>query len=340
LPTSRRGRCVRIQDRGRLVVRTRLGDSGVGPRFLRPVTERSGMRHFKLLVVLASVLPLALEAQDPSGRIYVRRIEFLEVTGINDEVLRRELLQLEGTYLNTVALERSRLRLEQLPYVERAQVHLRPVEGSPDVVDVVITITEAPWRRYGGGGAYSESLRTSLHGYFVNENLWGTGQQLSYRAEGSSFRALTTLSHTQPYATAEGVSRTVELSSLDIDRLTADASALDAELSSLRMDYGLRLGRWPLETRLVQPEECCNPQTLRLGIDLRRVELSAGEGSSNQLLSWVAGNGESTTRNGFPATVFRELGASLQWHYDSRDRQVFPRRGLEQDLSVRVALPG
>ncbi|MCH8072801.1 MAG: FtsQ-type POTRA domain-containing protein, partial [Proteobacteria bacterium] len=89
-------------------------------------------------------MPSLLQAQVGDGRIYVRRIVFLGTEWINDQVLRRELSQLEGTHINSVALEQSRLRLERLPYIKRAQITQRPVKDAPDQVDVLITITEAP----------------------------------------------------------------------------------------------------------------------------------------------------------------------------------------------------
>ncbi len=78
------------------------------------------MRRLSLLAFLIILMPSLLQAQLGDGRIYVRRIVFLGTDRINDTVLRRELSQLEGTHINTIALEQSRLRLEHLPYVERA----------------------------------------------------------------------------------------------------------------------------------------------------------------------------------------------------------------------------
>ena len=126
------------------------------------------------------------DAQQSADRIYVRRIEFRGVTRTNDEVLRRELRQLEGTFLNPAALEESRIHLERLPSVERATVVVAPVPDSENVVDVIVTITEEPTRRYGVGGGYASSLGTSVHGYFVNDNLFGSGQRTSMRWTSAS----------------------------------------------------------------------------------------------------------------------------------------------------------
>ncbi|MDH3622027.1 MAG: hypothetical protein OER91_14105, partial [Gammaproteobacteria bacterium] len=143
------------------------------------------MRLFALLLVL---VPSLVQAQVGDGRLYVNRIVFLGTDQIDDHVLRRELLQLEGTHIDTAALEQSRQRLERLPYVERAQVAQVPVKGASDQVDLHITISEAPAREYRVGGAFSESARLSGFGYLVNENVLGTGQRLFARVGGSEIR--------------------------------------------------------------------------------------------------------------------------------------------------------
>jgi outer membrane protein insertion porin family len=282
---------------------------------------RTAMRSAALVGLLITCFAAA---QPPPGRVYVRHIEFQEVTRINDEVLRREMLQLESAVLDTVALEQSRLRLEALPFVASARVGLRPVEGTLDLVDVVVVIEEAPARRYGGGGAYSESLRGSLYGYFTNENLFGTGQRLSLQVEGSPLQSIVEVTHTEPYARPAGVSRTITLSGRSIDQLTADTSDLRADLYHLVLEYGYRVGE---------------AQTLRLGTALRDTDLMAGAETSSQLSDWIARNGNprADTR---PATHFREVDFLLQWRHDTRDRTVFPNRGLEQTVSLRSALPG
>src|SRR5688572_32799710 len=105
-----------------------------------------------LLVLLFQLAALPCGAQESADRIYVRRIEFRGVTRTNDEVLRRELRQLECTFLNPEAIEASRIHLERLPSVERAAIAIQPVPDAGEVVDVIVTITEEPTRRYGVGG--------------------------------------------------------------------------------------------------------------------------------------------------------------------------------------------
>src|SRR6185312_6921949 len=92
---------------------------------------------------------------DPGNRVYVRRINFAGTNRTNDEPLRRELRQLEGTWLSNVAMERSKQRLQQLPWVESVDMATTAVPATPDEVDVDFTIKERPSANVGGGIGYS-----------------------------------------------------------------------------------------------------------------------------------------------------------------------------------------
>jgi outer membrane protein insertion porin family len=298
-------------------IRDIIGSDMIGkrvPRPLRPV----------LLVVLFQLAVLPCGAQESADRIYVRRIEFRGVTRTNDEVLRRELRQIEGTFLRTDALVESRIHLERLPSVERATLAVAPVPNADNVVDVIVTIEEAPTRRYGVGGGYASSLRTSLHGYFENDNLFGSGQQASMAAETSELGSVVEASHTNPYAFAAGVSRTIGLAARHVDKLTADTSGIDAELAEVRWEYGYPIAR---------------QQRVSLGLALRETMLAAGPESSAQLSSWIALNGEPLLAGDVLSTEFTELDLRFRWRYDTRNREGFPERGLEQSVEAAAALP-
>ena len=329
---------------------------GLRRRFTAAVIARAARVALVALVWLAPTA--AAHAQPGTGgpaRVYVRRIEFVGVTRTEDETLRREVTQLEGTVLNTVELERSRQRLERLPFVASAHIALRPVDDTPDVVDVVISVEEAPAHRYGGGGGYSESLRTSLYGYYADDNWLGLGQRVAIQIEGSELRSRLDVLHTAPYVTPDGTSRTVALSAYGSDQLTVDSSPLHAELASIRLEYGLRLaGRGIDEQRAGEALSPCfgpNPRLspvvadrcasrLRIGVDARVVDLAATHGSSSQSIDWIAENGGAPGSQGFVSTKIREADWLLGWNADLRDSEAFASRGAEQTLSVRAALPG
>jgi outer membrane protein insertion porin family len=283
-------------------------------RLLRPI----------LLALTLQLSPCVGDAQQSADRIYVRRIEFRGITRTNDEVLRRELRQLEGTFLNPAALEESRIHLERLPSVERAAFAVAPVTGTENLVDVIVTITEEPTRRYGVGGGYASSLRTNLHAYFANDNLFGSGQLAAITAEIGELGSTIEASYTNPFAFEAGVSRTIGLSSRHVDNLTADTSSIDMDLSEGRLEYGYALSQ---------------PQRLRLGLALRSTTLDAGPTSSAQLASWIAANGEPSVAGSMSSTTFSELDLLFHWRHDTRNHESFPEHGFEQSIDARGALP-
>jgi len=92
-----------------------------------------------------SDLPVALTFfVDPGNRVYVRHITFNNVTKINDEVLRREMRQLEGGVLSKALVTRSEERLQRLPYIKSVKTETKPVPGTPDLVDVEVKVEEGP----------------------------------------------------------------------------------------------------------------------------------------------------------------------------------------------------
>ena len=99
---------------------------------------------------------------DPRNRVYVRNITFSGSSKVNDEVLRRELRQLEGGWLSNTSIERSKQRIQRLPYVKSVDFETTPVSGSPDLVDVNFKVEDGPSAQLSGGIGYSRSVQ--VHG--------------------------------------------------------------------------------------------------------------------------------------------------------------------------------
>jgi outer membrane protein insertion porin family len=131
------------------LLQNRLGEDGFAFAKVEAVPTTSGDPANKELSLTFFV--------DPGNRVYVRHITFNGVSKINDDVLRREMRQLEGGWLSNVALDRSKQRLERLPYIKKVESETKPVAGSTDLVDVVYEIEEGPSAQLGGGIGYSES---------------------------------------------------------------------------------------------------------------------------------------------------------------------------------------
>src|SRR5580704_4926691 len=135
-------------------MQNRMGRDGYAFAKVEPVPTSDNANHTVALTFFI----------DPGNRVYVRNIGSSGSNRINDEVLRRELRQLEGGWLSNVALERSKQRLQRLPYIKTVDFETTPVAGVPDQVDVNYKIEEGPASQLSGGIGYSETYKFMLNG--------------------------------------------------------------------------------------------------------------------------------------------------------------------------------
>ena len=273
---------------------------------------------------------------DPGNRAYVRNINFTGSTGINDDVLRREIRQMEGGYLSNAAVDRSKVRLQRLPFIEKVEVETNPVPGTPDLVDVTYDIKEGLPGQFSGGIGYSESQSILLNGSFVHSNFMGTGNRVAAEINAGQYSKVFSLSHTDPYTTIDGVSRTISATWRRISQFTTSSSDFQTETGTLGLDYA-----WPVSEF----------QSVRMGIAAQRSDLFTDPNSSAaEALYWVQNNGNPYTEQqnvGIPpitltyyGTKFDTFEYSLGWSYDSRNRALFADRGSRHRLSASYTLPG
>jgi outer membrane protein insertion porin family len=277
---------------------------------------------------------------DPGNRVYVRRVNFNNTSAINDEVLRREMRQLEGSWLSNQAVERSKQRIQQrLPFVEKVEFENKPVPGTPDLVDVDFDIKEGLPGQFGGGIGYSASQKFLLNGNFTHANFMGTGERVSAEVQAGAYSSIYSLSQTQPYTTIDGVARTMTLSYRKTTQFVSAASQFSTRMLTAAMDWAYPISEF---------------QGLRFGMSAQRNELLASEtGSAQESIDWVQHNGSPFTRtatalDGTGATTtfdfygsrFNVYEAILGWSYDTRNRAIFADRGTRNSIQMTYALPG
>ncbi|MEZ5499192.1 MAG: outer membrane protein assembly factor BamA [Steroidobacteraceae bacterium] len=275
---------------------------------------------------------------DPGNRVYVRHILFSGVTKINDEVLRREMRQLEGGWLSNALLERSKQRLQRLPYIESVESETKPVAGTADMVDVEYTIKEGPSAQLGGGIGYSESQSFILNGSYADSNFMGSGERVAIELNSGRYSKVYALSHTDPYTSIDGVARTLSLTYRDVTQFVSASSDLSSETLALGVDYGYPITEF---------------QALRLGMSYQRAQLLTTQGgSADQAVQWVQANGDAFARTevdtrfsppvsfNFFGTQFQTFELTAGWSFDSRNRALFASRGQRHQLSLSYTLPG
>ena len=298
----------------------RLGEQGYANAEIEPVPELD--RDKKEASITFYI--------NPQSRVYVRRINFNGVDQVDDEVLRREMRQMEGSYLSNTLIDRSKVRLQRLPYIERVEVDNAPVPGSPDLVDVNFDLEYRMPGQFSGGIGYSESQKVMLNGSIVHTNFLGTGNRVAIEANSGRFQKYYTLSHTDPYRTMDGVRRTISLNYRDITQFTSASSDFSTTSGGLTVDYGYPISEF---------------QTLSFGATFQHSELLSSTNSTRQAQDWVANNGNPFIENigngaVFFGTEFDTVELLAGWTYDSRNRALFANRGTRQQLFLSTAVPG
>ena len=279
---------------------------------------------------------------EPGNRVYVRHINFNNITAINDETLRREMRQLEGGWLSNSAIERSKERLQRLPYIEKVEFENKPVPGSADLVDVDYNIKEGLPGQFGGGIGYSESQKFSLNGNFVHSNFMGTGDRVALEINAGKYSKSYVFSHTDPYTTIDGVARTASLSFRDITQFVAASSAFSTKQITGAVQWSYPITEY---------------QYLQAGVSANKNTLVVSQGySAQQAVDWVKANGNTyqrdlTDTNGdgvvnsldSPYTVygtdFYTYEMTAGWNFDTRNRALFADRGMHVSVSGRITLP-
>jgi outer membrane protein insertion porin family len=276
---------------------------------------------------------------EPGNRVYVRHIAFTGAHRINDDVLRREMRQLEGAWLSNLAVERSKQRVQRLPYVKKVESETTPVPGSPDLVDVVFDVEEGPSAQLGGGIGYSESQSFMLSGNYADSNFMGSGERVAVDLNRGRYQKVYGLSHTDPYTTIDGVARTISLTYRDVTQFVSASSDFSSETYSAGLDYAYPITEF---------------QNIRLGINLQSAELLTSEnGSAQQAVDWVRLNGNPFERVedfiNFDGTIgqIRFFGSEFKtaelitgWSFDTRNRALFADRGTRHSLALSYAVPG
>ncbi|MEK7436037.1 MAG: outer membrane protein assembly factor BamA [Pseudomonadota bacterium] len=252
---------------------------------------------------------------DPGRRVYVRRINVSGNTRSRDEVVRREMRQLEGAYYDGDKIKKSKLRLDRLGYFTEVEVETPAVPGTSDQVDVNFKVKERPTGAITVGAGFSSTEKLILSGSITQQNIFGSGKHVTAAISTSKINRNISLSYTDPYYTVDGVSRGFDL----YDRRT-DASLLGlGYYTTDTMGGGVRFGV-PL-TEVDNIGFGLGAEVTRLGIDttspLRYQEFVGLFGNRNTSV---------------PGTV--------SWLRDQRDSALLPTRGTLVRASLEAGLPG
>jgi outer membrane protein insertion porin family len=252
---------------------------------------------------------------DPGKRVYVRRVNLKGNSKTRDQVLRREMRQLEAAWFSAEQITRSRERLQRLDFFEDVTVETPAVPGSTDQVDVNVTVDEKPAGSFVAGFGYSQSQGFIFNTNITESNFLGTGKRVTIGFNNSSANTLYQLAYTNPYYTIDGISRGFNLKFRETDFEELDTADYATDTLLAGVNFGVPIS-----------EE----ERLNFTLDLEQTDFKLGSSYSDEVEDFVQDNG-----NDF---LDFKLGAS--WVSDSRDRYTFATRGGMQSVSVEATLPG
>jgi len=302
---------------------------------------------------------------DPGKRTYVRRISFSGNTKTVDEVLRREMRQMEGAPASASAIESSRIRLERLGFFQQAKVETPAVPGHDDLIDLEFVVEEQSSGSIGASFGYAQGTGLILGLNLQQDNFLGTGKRIGIGINSSQYQDFYNFSYTNPYFTEDGVSRgfnifyrATDLDEINVARYSTDTfgGAINfgypiAETQRIGFSFGvsntdITVGRFAVQEikaspRLQQGVEDWFESTLILG---------TGFYSAPEVINPVIGGDDPLppsflsppTQTGFideNGDSYLNWTITGSWTQSTLNRGRFATRGASQSVSLQVSMP-
>ena len=248
-------------------------------------------------------------------RAYVRRLSFVGNNVTHDEVLRREMRQIEGGWASTAQIELSKVRLERLGYFEEVNVETPEVPGTDDQIDVEFSVKEQPTGVISGQLGYQEITGLHVGASYQQQNVAGTGNSIGINIGWNDFFKHVTGSFFDPYFTADGISR-------------------GYNFYFRRSDYqGLNLARFSTDAigaGAVFGFPISETQRLQFSFTAEQTRISEGLFAALEISDFLAREQDE----------FLNWKVETSWMSSTLNRGLFPTAGRSQQVALEVAIPG
>jgi len=282
----------------------RLGDEGYAFANVNMVPE---INEAKKTVDMAFFV-------DPGKRAYVHRVNFKGNTKTRDEVLRREMRQMESSWASSSKIERSKTRLERLGYFESVNVETPPVVGTADQIDVNYAVVEKPSGNLSAGIGFSQVQGIVLNANIAQDNVFGSGKRVNVAFNNSNYATNYQFGFYNPYFTPDGVSLGYNLGYSKRNAGQINIANYSTDVANAGLDFGIPLNEF---------------DQVRFGIDLKHTKLKTSANTSTQIRDFVAEEGSS----------FFTFAPTISWTHDTLNRAIFPTKGGQQRFSAYATAP-
>jgi outer membrane protein insertion porin family len=254
----------------------------------------------------------------PGEKIYVRRINIYGNDSTQDRVFRREMRLMEGSILASDLLERSKIRIQRLPYVESVNIETVPVPGSSTQVDLKVSLVEKLAGSFNIGAGFSQTQGLLFNVGLTQENLFGTGKRLSLNINTDRANTIYSAAYTNPYYTLDGISRTLSLSFRERNAAQELINNFQTNSGDLNISYGVPLSEF---------------NTVSLGYGLSYIKIIPSTvNPSRDVTEFLKDNDGQTSYN--------SLTLNTSFSHDTRNRTVFATTGSQQTVGVNLTVPG
>lgn len=243
---------------------------------------------------------------ESSRRAYVRRINVAGNTRTRDEVVRREFRQLESSWYDSDRIRLSRERVDRLGFFTSVDVDTQDVPGTPDQVDLTVSVVEKPTGNLQIGAGFSSSDNLSLMAAIRQENIFGSGNYLGLEVNTSKINRQMVISTVDPYFTADGVSRAFDVYSRTNKPMVGQATQYTLKTQGASVRFGVPF---------------TENDTVYMGAGAEAWDVEAGNNLGLQRFVSQYGPRSSS------------LPVTLGWQRDQRDSALVPTKGWYQRVN-------
>jgi len=252
---------------------------------------------------------------DPGKRVYVHRINFHGNSKTRDEVLRREMRQMEASWASSSKIERSKTRLERLGYFQTVNVETPPVVGTPDQIDVNYKVEEKSSGNLSAGVGYSQVQGIVLNANIAQDNIFGSGKRVNVAFNNSSYMRSYQFGFNNPYFTADGVSQGYNLGWTTRNSGAINIANYNSSIANASTSFGLPIN----ET-----------DYLLFTTEVKHTGLSATTYSSSQITDFINNIGSD----------FMTYSQGINWVHNTLNKATFPTQGVQHRISGVGIIPG
>lgn len=251
----------------------------------------------------------------PGSRAYVRRIEFRGNTKSADDVLRREMRQMEAGAAAANKIEQSKVRLERLAHFKEVKVDTKEVPGTNDQIDVTYTVEEQPSGSIGASVGFAQGTGIIVGANLQENNFLGTGNSLGIGLNRSSYQTNLMFSLTNPYFTDDGVSAGFKIGASKTDYGEFNLTDYTTDSFTTGVSFG-----YPLS----------EISRLNFGFNYENLAINVGTFPTLELNTFIKENGDQ----------YNIVNTSVNWSRSTLNRGVLATKGTLQRAGVEVTIPG